>query len=126
MSEAKFFICRRCGNLAHLMHDAGVPLMCCGQKMEALAPNAAQASNEKHLPVVTREKDALHVNVGAAQHPMEAAHFIEWVYVKTENGGQHKTLKPGGDPRVTFALGDDKPLAVYAYCNLHGLWQTKL
>ena len=23
-------------------------------------------------------------------------------------------------------LGGEKPVAVYAYCNLHGLWMTKL
>ena len=25
-----------------------------------------------------------------------------------------------------FELGSEKPVAVYAYCNLHGLWMTKL
>jgi superoxide reductase len=25
-----------------------------------------------------------------------------------------------------FELGGEKPVAVYAYCNLHGLWMTKL
>ena len=53
-------------------------------------------------------------------------HFIEWVYVQTENGGQRKVLKPGDEPHVTFFLGDDKAVAVYAYCNLHGLWKTEI
>ena len=34
--NTKFYLCRQCGNLVNLIHDAGVPLMCCGQKMEAL------------------------------------------------------------------------------------------
>ena len=57
---------------------------------------------------------------------MAPEHFIEWVYVQTERGGQRKTLKPGDDPNVTFSLGDDKAVAVYAYCNLHGLWMTEV
>ena len=52
--NTKFYLCRQCGNLVNLIHDAGVPLMCCGQKMEALEPNATEASGEKHLPVVTK------------------------------------------------------------------------
>ena len=112
--SAKFYICRHCGNLVGVIHDSGVPMMCCGQKMEALEPNTVEASGEKHLPV------------GAVNHPMAPEHFIEWVYVQTENGGQRKALKPGDDPNVTFSLGDDKAVAVYAYCNLHGLWMTEV
>ena len=29
-------------------------------------------------------------------------------------------------PKAVFELGAEKPVAVYAYCNLHGLWMTKL
>ena len=53
-------------------------------------------------------------------------HYIEWIYVQTENGGHLKSLKPGDDPSTAVCLGDDKPLAVYAYCNPHGLWMTEL
>ena len=45
-------------------------------------------------------------------HPMLSKHFIEWVYVQTENGGQRKALKPDDKPNVTFCLGDDKAVAV--------------
>ena len=43
---------------------------------------------------------------------MLSKHFIEWVYVQTENGGQRKALKPDDKPNVTFCLGDDKAVAV--------------
>ena len=102
--SAKFYICRHCGNLVGVIHDSGVPMMCCGQKMEALVPNTVEASGEKHLPVVTVEDGAINVNVGTVNHPMAPEHFIEWVYVQTENGGQRKALKPGDDPNVTFSL----------------------
>lgn len=124
--SAKFYICRRCGNLVGMINESGVPMMCCGQPMEALEPNTVEASGEKHLPAVTLEDSVLKVNVGAVDHPMVPEHFIEWVYVQTENGGQRKALKAGDAPCVTFCLGEDKPVAVYAYCNLHGLWKTEL
>ena len=47
----KFFICRHCGNLVEAVHNSGVPMMCCGEKMQALEPNTVEASGEKHLPV---------------------------------------------------------------------------
>ena len=56
--SAKFYICRHCGNLVGMIHDAGVPMMCCGQKMETLEPNTVEASGEKHLPAVTVEDGA--------------------------------------------------------------------
>ncbi len=124
--KSKFFICRHCGNLAGLIRDAGVPMMCCGQKMEALVPNTTEAAGEKHLPVVTVEGNTVKVNVGAVNHPMLAEHFIEWVYVETDKGGHRVALKPDAAPSVTVVLTDEKPVAVYAYCNLHGLWAVEL
>ena len=124
--KTKFYICRHCGNLVHMIHDAGVPMMCCGQKMDELLPNTVEASGEKHLPAVTVEDGAVHVNVGSINHPMIPEHYIEWIYVQTENSGHLKSLKPGDDPSAAVCLGDDKALAVYAYCNLHGLWMTEL
>ncbi len=124
--KPRFFICRHCGNLIGMIHNAGVPVVCCGQKMEALIPNTVDASKEKHMPVVTVKEGIVIVNVGSVDHPMIPEHYIEWVYVQTENGGQRKSLKPGDAPNVSFCLGDEKAVAVYAYCNLHGLWMTEV
>ncbi len=124
--KEKFYICRRCGNLIGMLHNAGVPMMCCGEKMEALVPNTAEAAGEKHLPVVTVEDGAIYVNVGAVNHPMAEEHHIEWIYVETENGGQRRAFKAGDAPEASFCIGEDKPVAVYAYCNLHGLWMTEI
>ena len=124
--KTKFYICRRCGNLVGMIHDSGVPMICCGEKMEALVPNTVDASGEKHLPVAVMDGNVLRVHVGSVDHPMLPEHFIEWVYVQTEHGGQRKALKPGDAPEVSFCLGDDKATAVYAYCNLHGLWKKEL
>ena len=123
---SKFYVCSRCGNLVGMINESGVPLMCCGQKMDELVPNTVEASGEKHIPAVKLGDGVVEVNVGSVDHPMAPEHFIEWVYVETENGGYRKELRPDSAPHVEFELGEDKPVAVYAYCNLHGLWKTEL
>ena len=35
----KFYKCAHCGNVVEKLVDSGVPLVCCGQKMEELVPN---------------------------------------------------------------------------------------
>ncbi len=124
--SSKFYICRHCGNLIAKINDAGVPVICCGQKMENLIPNTVEASGEKHLPTVCIEDNIVTVNVGSVDHPMLPEHYIEWVYIETENGGQRKVLSPGNQPNVTFCIKNDKVKAAYAYCNLHGLWMTEV
>ena len=123
----KFFVCKHCGNMIGLLHDAGVPMMCCGEKMVELVPNTTDAAQEKHVPVATVDGNKVVVNVGSVDHPMAAEHWIQWVYLETDKGGHRKVLNPGEKPNVVFALTEDeKPVAVYEYCNLHGLWVAKL
>ena len=127
MKETRFYICNHCGNIIGKIHDSGVPVVCCGEKMKQLVPGEVEASVEKHLPVVSVENGTVNVNVGSVTHPMTEEHSITWVYLETDKGGQRKSLSPGSDPKVTFALADgENPIAVYAYCNLHGLWKTKI
>ena len=126
MCENRFYICAHCGNIVGLIHDAGVPMMCCGQKMQQLIPGTVDASVEKHTPVVSVEGNLVKVVIGSVEHPMTEEHYIPWVYLQTDKGGQRKCLVPGAAPVVTFACAEEKPVAVYAYCNLHGIWKTDL
>nr|WP_315024323.1 desulfoferrodoxin family protein [uncultured Aminipila sp.] len=127
MSDKKFFVCKHCGNLVGVIKDSGVPMVCCGEKMTELEANTVDASFEKHIPVVTVEGNIVTAKVGSVEHPMVEEHFIEWLYLLTSKGGQRKGLAPGEKPEAQFALVDgEKPLEVYAYCNLHGLWKTEI
>ncbi len=126
MCETKFYICRHCGNIVGLIHNSGVPVFCCGEKMQPLEANTVEASAEKHLPVVTADGNTVKVAVGAVAHPMTDEHSIQWIYLQTTHGGQRKCLQPGDAPELSFALSGDKPVAAYAYCNLHGLWKTEI
>ena len=121
--DNKFYICSHCGNLIGMINDAGVPMICCGQEMTNLIPGTVDASHEKHIPVVKVENNVVEVTVGSVEHPMIPEHSILWVYLKTDKGGQRKCLKAGEKPTVKFALLEEKPISVYAYCNLHGLWK---
>jgi len=126
MKNTKYYICPHCGNIVEMVQDAGVKPFCCGQKMNELIPNTVEASGEKHIPAVKVGEAAVEVNVGSVNHPMEDVHWIEWVQLVTDKGSYRKWLNPGEAPNVTFLLAQEKPLAVYAYCNLHGLWKTEL
>lgn len=126
MKENKFYICEHCGNIIGLIHNAGVPMMCCGQKMTQIIPGTVEASKEKHIPVAEVVGNTVKVAVGSVEHPMAEEHHISWVYLETSKGGQRKNPEVGAAPTVEFALAEEKPVAVYAYCNLHGLWMTEL
>ena len=126
MLNTKFYICPHCGNIVEMVHDAGVKPFCCGQKMNELIPNTVDASGEKHIPAVKAGEGVVEVNVGSVDHPMVDVHWIEWVQLVTDKGSYRKWLNPGEAPNVKFLLSEEKPVAVYAYCNLHGLWKTEL
>lgn len=121
-----FYLCRHCGNQIAMLHASGVPVVCCGEDMEALIPNTVEASTEKHVPMVTIEGDRLRVRIGSIEHPMVPEHHIEWIYVEMERGGQYKYLEAGEKPEAEFCLNGEKAVSVYAYCNIHGLWKTEL
>ena len=121
-----FYICEHCGNLVGMIQASGMPMVCCGQNMTMLKPGTVEASHEKHIPVVTIEGNTVIVKVGSIDHPMTAEHSILWIYLQTNRGGQRKCLKVGQAPIATFTLVDEKPIAAYAYCNLHGLWVARL
>jgi len=97
-------------------------MVCCGENMVELVANATDAAGEKHVPVVSVDGNTINVSVGSVAHPMIEEHFIEWIYLETEKGGQMKFLKPGEEPKASFVLENDEPVGAYAYCNLHGLW----
>ena len=123
--ETKFYKCPHCGNVIGKIIDSKVPVVCCGEPMEQLIPNTVDASAEKHVPVVTVIDDCtLKVEVGSAPHPMLPEHHIAFIYVQTEEGGIRVSLKE--KPEAVICTCNSKPLAVYEYCNLHGLWMTEL
>lgn len=125
--DIKFYLCETCGNVIYKAVDSGVLVECCGDQMIELIPKVSEAGTEKHLPVVTKVDDCtIKVEVGAVPHPMTAEHHISFIYLETQDGGQFVQLNPTGAPEAVFCACKSKPIAVYAYCNIHGLWKIAL
>ncbi|WP_165056458.1 MULTISPECIES: desulfoferrodoxin family protein [unclassified Adlercreutzia] len=125
--QVKFFRCEHCGNIAVKVVDAGVPLVCCGEKMVELVAGAVDAALEKHAPAVTVDGANVHVQVGSVEHPMTEEHSIQFICLVTEKGYQVRPLTPADAPVADFTVAaGDAPVVVYEFCNLHGLWVSEL
>ena len=123
--ELKFYRCKRCGNIVAVVKNGGGKLVCCGEAMEEIVAGTVEASKEKHIPVYTVNGNEVTVRIGSVDHPMQDVHYIEWVVLQTKFGNQRRALDPNDAPEVKFALlPNDEVVAVYAYCNLHGLWKA--
>lgn len=123
----KFYICKHCGNVITRLTDAGVGVKCCGETMQVLEAGVTDAAVEKHVPVVTVEGSVVRANVGSVTHPMSQEHSILWIALETERDLLVHWLRPDEAPEAVFALSEGQQgKAVYAYCNLHGLWKVDL
>lgn len=119
----KFLKCNKCGDIVILASESKSHL--CDESKTELIPNTSDGAGEKHVPVVTVEGNRVHVEVGSVAHPMTEVHLIEFIVLETLKGFQVAKLTHTDKPVADFVT-DDKPIAVYEYCNLHGLWKTEL
>jgi len=123
--EMKFYRCEICGQIVAVVKKTACPVVCCGKPMKEIVPGVSDGAVEKHVPVYEVNGDTVVVKIGAIAHPMLPEHFIEWVSLQTKYGNQRKALEPNAAPEVCFRICDgDEVEAVYAYCNLHGLWKA--
>ena len=120
----KYFKCEHCGNIMESVIESGVSVMCCGRKMTELIPGTGDGTQEKHVPVVFFEGNKVIVEVGAVEHPMTEAHYIQWIALETTKGSHRIQLDYTDKPRAEFCLTEGEEfIAAYEYCNLHGLWK---
>ncbi|MEY8369492.1 desulfoferrodoxin family protein [Anaerovoracaceae bacterium 42-11] len=123
----KLFKCAHCGNIAEMVEDKGVKLVCCGEAMQLLEANTTDAAQEKHVPVVTVDGNKVAVCVGSAEHPMMEEHHIAFIMLETNQGVHRKYLEKTGKPSAEFILAEgEKAVCAYAYCNLHGFWKAEI
>lgn len=121
----KLYKCEVCGLIAQVAKDGFGKLVCCGKPMVELEENTVDASLEKHTPVVEKVDGGVLVKVGSIEHPMEEAHFIEWIELYTANGVYRKYLNPSEKPEAFFNVNPEEEFVAKAYCNLHGYWKSK-
>lgn len=122
----QIYKCPICGMIVEVNHKGAGTLVCCGQNMELMVEKKEEEGNEKHLPVASFEENTLLVKVGAVQHPMEEAHYIEWIEVISDEGSQKVFLNPNDTPEVRFHIATKENLRIREYCTIHGLWETKI
>ncbi len=123
----KMYRCKHCGNIVIMAYNGGGQLVCCGEPMELLEANTFDAAAEKHVPVATVDGNTVTVKVGSVEHPMTEEHYIGSILLECTGSLQTRFLKYTDKPEATFTVAPgEKPVAVYEYCTLHGLWKADL
>lgn len=142
--KTKFYRCPVCGNVMLVCVDSQVVPNCCNRPMELLEPHTQDEKQESHLPVadiVTEDtvrphcdpfylshynrRYHTHICIGEQPHPMHASHHICFIYYETQQGGQMRYLALDHPVDECF-YSSQPPTAIYAYCNIHGLWKLNL
>lgn len=116
--------CKRCGAIVKVIKDCtcdNCGIKCCGEEMKVVVPNTVDAAVEKHIPTYERVEDEIFVRVN---HVMEKEHYIKWVTMITDSTEQTVALFPEQNAECRFKYVPGAKL--YAYCNKHGLWSTKV
>ncbi len=119
----EIYRCNICGNIVSMVHGGAGSLICCGEEMKLVKENSVDAAKEKHVPIVEEKGDEIIVRVGEILHPMEEAHYIEWIELICNDKSIRHFLKPGDKPEAKFEKLSN-PYTIRAYCNLHGLWRN--
>ncbi len=122
--KLEVYICNVCGNIVEVLHAGGGELSCCDEPMERLREKTENEGKEKHVPVIEKTEEKVIVKVGSVAHPMEDAHFIQWIDVITASYVLRKFLKPGDEPNATFDKDTDV-IKAREHCSIHGLWSSK-
>jgi len=120
--KLEIYKCMVCGNITEVIHSGTGEVVCCGQPMEKLVEQTADAATEKHVPVIEKIDGGFKVKVGSVPHPMEEKHYIEWIELLA-NGKAYKCfLEPGAEPQAVFMLQAES-VSARELCNVHGLWK---
>jgi len=118
----QLFKCDKCGHIVMVFQDGAGALTCCNQPMTACEENTTDAAQEKHVPVIEKSGAGYKVRVGSVPHPMEEAHYIQWVELVAGDTLHCQFLKPGQAPEAEFATSAPSEYA-REYCNVHGYWR---
>ena len=116
MARGKWYVCPVCGNVLWAAGEAVVS--CCGITLPPLEP---EAGDEEHGIEVRRVEDEYLVTV---DHPMAKGHYVSFLAAVSDGSVQLAKLYPEGPAQARFRI--DGVRRVYACCNRHGLFETKI
>ena len=120
--KLQIYKCSVCGNIVEVLHGGAGELVCCGQPMKLLDEKTADATTEKHVPVIEKIDGGYKVKVGSVPHPMEEKHYIEWIELLADGKAYRQFLEPSGKPEAVFNV-EAGSVSAREYCNVHGLWK---
>lgn len=126
MFSPEFYRCDICGNLVWFLDKSAGQPVCCGEPMRRLTVGETDGAREKHVPVTELQNNTLLVQIGESLHPATESHSIEWIALQTDKGMFFREIPVGRAPVAEFDASLGTPVAVYCYCNLHGLWGKAL
>jgi len=118
--------CNICGNIVEVLHNGNGQLVCCGEPMERQVEKYSEEGKEKHVPVIEKNNGIVRILIGKEIHPMEESHYIEWIEVISKNKSFKKFLRPGDVPQFDLDIDFGEDLFIRSYCNIHGLWKSKI
>jgi len=123
----EIYKCNKCGNIVEFVIASGVPVVCCGEKMELLVPKTADATGEKHVPFIEEVSDGYLVSVGKeVEHPMTDDHYIQFIELVIDGKLIERVeLAPSDSPKYHFRVEKGNDVLAREYCNIHGLWSNK-
>lgn len=153
--------CPECKELVIVNHTGQNPgaqecntqIVCCNKPLSPLKvctdPGLIASHPMSFVIFGGYERNSVRIQVEGGFHPMEADHRIEWIYLRTFQGGQLKILAPGGRSFANFSFADldafvycdrevckmgrehcqflcKRGMVVYAFCTRHGLFRMEL
>ena len=121
--QLQVYKCELCGNIVEVLHVGAGALVCCGEEMVLLEEKTADATTEKHVPVIEKIDAGYKVTVGSVPHPMAEEHYIEWIELLADGKACRQFLKPGDAPEAIF-MADAEQVIAREHCNVHGLWKS--
>jgi superoxide reductase len=120
--KLQIYKCSTCGNIVEVLVGGTGELSCCGAPMKLLEEKTADASTEKHVPVIEKVDGGYKVKVGSVPHPMLEEHYIQWIELLADGKAYRQFLQPGDDPEALFNVEADD-VSAREHCNIHGLWK---
>ena len=109
IQKGQVYKCNVCGNIVEVLYAGGGQLVCCGQPMQLLEEKTQDEGKERHVPVIEEQSQGIKVKVGSIPHPMEEAHYIQWIELITQNGSFIKYLNPGQAPEACLLYTSPSP-----------------
>ena len=120
--KLEIYKCETCGNIVEVLHGGVGEMACCGKMMTRLDEKTADATTEKHVPVIEKIDGGYKVKVGSVPHPMLDEHYIEWIELLADGKAYRQFLEPGMEPEAIFHV-EGNSVSAREHCNVHGLWK---